>query len=145
MKKWATIYKASKYRDTTTGTQFEKKIEQFLVENGHKIERQVNIGKKRNDGKHIIDIRLNSVELISLKTQNVQGTAEEKVPFEIMKLQHAVDDFGYKSATLVLAGRDGTRRGHGKGTLQAKNTQIKSRSFIQTLELLTKNSSHKNI
>jgi len=64
------------------------------------------VGKKRNGGKHYCDIVINSDELISLKYQRVQGTAEEKIPFEFMKLQHAIDDHGYKSATIVIAGPD---------------------------------------
>ena len=62
--------------------------------------------QKRNGGKHKLDILLNGDELISLKYQRVQGTAEEKIPFEFMKLQHAIDDYGYKSATIVVAGPD---------------------------------------
>ena len=62
--------------------------------------------KKRNGGKHKLDILLNGNELISLKYQRVLGTAEEKIPFEFMKLQHAIDDYGYKSATIVVAGPD---------------------------------------
>ena len=94
-------------RDTTTGKSYEDVIEELLIEHtDHKVESQVNIGSKRNGGKHYIDILLNGIILLSLKFQRVQGTAEEKVPFEIMKLQHAVDDHGYKSAVLVLAGPD---------------------------------------
>jgi hypothetical protein len=94
-------------RDTTTGKSYEDVIEELLIEHtDHKVESQVNIGSKRNGGKHYIDILLNGIILLSLKFQRVQGTAEEKIPFEIMKLQHAVDDHGYKFAVLVLAGPD---------------------------------------
>lgn len=94
-------------RDTTTGKSYEDVIEELLLEHtNHKVKAQVNVGKKRNGGKHYVDILLNDDVLLSLKFQRVQGTAEEKVPFEIMKLQHAVDDHGYKCAVLVLAGPD---------------------------------------
>ena len=94
-------------RDTTTGTTYEKEIENLLEQFSlHGVQSQVNIGKKRNGGKHYVDILLNERELISLKYQKVQGTAEEKIPFEFMKLQDAVDDHGYQSATIVLAGPD---------------------------------------
>lgn len=94
-------------RNTTTGTSYEKEIENLLEEFSiHNFKRQVNIGKKRNGGKHYIDILLNGKELISLKYQKVQGTAEEKIPFEFMKLQDAIDDHKYQSATIVLAGPD---------------------------------------
>lgn len=94
-------------RDTTTGTSYEKEIENLLEEfSVHDFKRQMNIGEKRNGGKHYIDILLNGKELISLKYQKVQGTAEEKIPFEFMKLQDAIDDHKYQSATIVLAGPD---------------------------------------
>ena len=94
-------------KNTTTGKDFETRIEELLEDfSDHSFERQVNIGVKRNGGKHILDVLLNGEELISLKYQQVYGTAEEKIPFEFMKLQHAVDDYGYKSATIVIAGPD---------------------------------------
>ena len=94
-------------RDTTTGTTYENEIAD-LLENftDYQFKTQVNVGLKRNGGKHYIDILLESKTLLSLKFQRVQGTAEEKVPFEIMKLQQAVEDYGYECAILVLAGLD---------------------------------------
>ena len=94
-------------RDTTTGTNYETEVENLLEDySEHTVESQVMVGTKRNGGKHYCDIVLNGDELISLKYQRVQGTAEEKIPFEFMKLQHAIDDHGYKSATIVVAGPD---------------------------------------
>ena len=94
-------------RDTTTGTNYETEVENLLEDySEHTVESQVMVGSKRNGGKHYCDIVLNGDELISLKYQRVQGTAEEKIPFEFMKLQHAIDDHGYKSATIVVAGPD---------------------------------------
>lgn len=94
-------------RNTTTGTTYEKEIENLLEQfTDCQFETQVNIGTKRNGGKHYIDILLQCKTLLSLKYQRVQGTAEEKVPFEVMKLQHAVDDHEYECAIIVLAGPD---------------------------------------
>ena len=94
-------------RDTTTGTSYEKEVNYLLEQfSNHKVQTQVNVGSKRNGGRHYVDVLLNNTELLSLKYQRVQGTAEEKIPFEVMKLQHAVVDHGYKSATIVLAGPD---------------------------------------
>ena len=92
-------------RDTSTGVKYEKQIE-FLLEqdNRYSVKTQSNVGKKRNGGKHRCDIVLNGEELITLKYQRVTGTADEKIPFECMKLQHAINDYGYKSATVVLGG-----------------------------------------
>lgn len=94
-------------RDTTTGKSYEDVVEELLIEHtDFKVQSQVNIGEKRNGGRHYVDILLNEKQLISLKYQRVPGTAEEKVPFEVMKLQHAVDDHGFHSAVIVLAGPD---------------------------------------
>ena len=94
-------------RDTTTGKSYEDVVEELLLEHtNHKVKTQVNVGAKRNGGRHYVDILLNDTELLSLKYQKVQGTAEEKILFEIMKLQHAVTDHGYKSAVIVIAGPD---------------------------------------
>ena len=98
-------------RDTTTGSTYETEVENLLEQfSDHEVESQVMVGAKRNGGKHYCDIVINGDELISLKYQRVQGTAEEKIPFEFMKLQHAIDDYGYKSATIVVAGLDKARK-----------------------------------
>ena len=112
-------------RDTTTGTTYEKEIasllEQFSDINFHS---QVIVGQKRNDGEHVVDLlfdgEVKNIKgrkrpislhkggiLVSLKYQGVDGTAEEKIPFEFMKLHHACLDYGYESAIIVLAGKIG--------------------------------------
>jgi len=112
-------------RDTTTGTTYEEQIanllEQFTDINFHS---QVDIGKKRNGGEHIVDLLFDGEvqyikrrkrpvslhkggTLISLKYQKINGTAEEKMNFEFMKLHHACVDYGYESAIIVLAGNTG--------------------------------------
>ena len=93
-------------RDTTTGTTYEKRIYSLFEQFNYTFKRQVNVGKKRNGKKHIVDLLYNRT-LISLKNQTVAGTAEEKVPFELMKLQHAIYDYGYKDAIIVLHGDTG--------------------------------------
>jgi hypothetical protein len=54
------------------------------------------VGDKPGGGKHRADLvarRSTGKELIvSCKTQNTGGTAEEKLPFELMKLAHTVSD-----------------------------------------------------
>lgn len=44
--------------------------------------------------------------LISFKWQQSDGTAEQKIPFELMCLADAVRDGGYDKAYLVLGGTD---------------------------------------
>lgn len=94
-------------RDTTTGTTYEKIVYNLIENFGHKFRKQVMIGKKRNDKRHIVDLIIEEKTLVSLKNQKVAGTAEEKVPFEFMKLQHAIDDYGYSNAIIVLNGDSG--------------------------------------
>lgn len=112
-------------RDTTTGTTYEQEIANLLSQFTEiKFYSQVNIGKKRNGGEHIVDLlfggeiqyikhRKRPVSLhkggtlVSLKYQGVNGSAEEKMNFEFMKLHHACVDYGYKSAIIVLAGNTG--------------------------------------
>lgn len=90
-------------RDTTTGLRFEKALTFHLEQTKlHDVKTQVIIGNKRNGSKHRVDIILDDKELISLKYQGVAGTAEEKVNHEFMKLQHAIEDYGYESATIVI-------------------------------------------
>lgn len=109
-------------RNTTTGTKYENFISAFLTENKIKdFHEQVVVGKKRNGGEHVVDLLLDGeVEyfqkkkrpvslhrggtLVSLKNQDVSGTAEEKIPFECMKLQDAIDDYGYDCGIIVLNG-----------------------------------------
>lgn len=93
-------------RDTSTGTNYEKRIDILLEENKIKYQSQVFIGIKRNGKKHKVDLIIDNT-LVSLKHQEVGGTAEEKVPFEFMKLQHAVEDYEYDNAIIVLSGDTG--------------------------------------
>jgi len=94
-------------RDTTTGTKYEKRMEILLEKKEVSFVSQKVIGKKRNGGNHRVDLIIDNEVLVSLKHQEVSGTAEEKVPFEFMKLQHAVEDHGYKHAIIVLSGNNG--------------------------------------
>ena len=68
---------------------------------------QVNIGKRLGIGRHFIDVVAEKDErriLISMKWQQVSGTAEQKVPFEIICLLEALDAGPYAKAYLVLGG-----------------------------------------
>lgn len=94
-------------RDTSTGTKYEHRMQILLEERNVSFQAQKVIGKKRNGGNHRVDLILDDEILVSLKHQEVAGTAEEKVPFEFMKLQHAVDDYNYKQAFIVLSGDKG--------------------------------------
>ena len=114
-------------RDTSTGKVNEAEIENFLRENvNESVYEQAEVGTQFATGKkHIVDVLLGGSAykktkkakrwtsehkggtLISLKYQKVEGTAEEKIPFEFIKLQDAINKYGYDSALIVLCGDDG--------------------------------------
>ena len=114
-------------RDTTTGKVNETEIENFLKENlTQSVYEQAEVGTQFATGKkHIVDVLLGGKAykknksskrwtsehkggtLISLKYQKVEGTAEEKIPFEFIKLQDAINKYGYEKALIVLCGDGG--------------------------------------
>ena len=114
-------------RDTSTGRVNEADIEQFLTENfSDGVYPQTEVGTQFDTGKkHIVDILLGGKAhkktkkakrwisehiggtLLSLKYQKVEGTSEEKIPFEYLKLQDSIDNYEYDSAIIVLCGDDG--------------------------------------
>jgi hypothetical protein len=96
-----------------TGKMYEEIIENALLNNSDFLfERQVFIGiKPNNKTRHCVDILLKErEEVISLKYQGVAGTAEEKIPYEVLVLQHLINNGRCKSATIVLAGNAWTQR-----------------------------------
>ena len=114
-------------RNTTTGKKKEHELEVFLKENySDNVYPQVYVGKQFTTNKdHIVDILIGGDaykktkkakrwiskhkggKLVSLKYQKVEGTAEEKIPFECLKLQNAINSYGYESAIIVLCGNNG--------------------------------------
>jgi hypothetical protein len=97
-------------RDTSTGVVLENMVLPALKRGGYKYESQVHIGERLGGGKHIVDILAEDSTgkkyLISLKWQQVSGTAEQKVPFEAMCLAEAVlsSKGRFQKAYLVLGG-----------------------------------------
>ena len=84
-----------------TGKIFEKHIANILKEyDGCMIAEQVNIGNKFGNHKHIVDILVNSKIIVSVKLQNVGGTAEEKVGYEM----YALDKSSYEKAFIICGG-----------------------------------------
>ncbi|MCH8949102.1 MAG: hypothetical protein IIB87_01835 [Chloroflexi bacterium] len=67
----------------------------------------VDIGRRLGLGRHIADVVAEAGTdryLISLKWQQVSGTAEQKVPFEVICLSEAVQEGEFNKAYLVLGG-----------------------------------------
>jgi hypothetical protein len=68
---------------------------------------QQHIGNRFGGGRHFVDVIAEKDVfkcLVSLKWQQVSGTAEQKVPFEIICLADAVRQGPYDKAFLVLGG-----------------------------------------
>jgi hypothetical protein len=129
-------------RGTRTGATLEIAVEAALSSNGYRIRRQQNIGNTPRGSRHFIDIVAarndESRFLVSLKWQQQGGSAEEKVPFEVIKLLYALrhSDGAFDKAYIVLGG-DGWSEG-----LVAFYQSADFRSFItdaHLIEILTLN------
>ncbi len=78
--------------------------------------KQVDIGTRLGGHKHKIDVLVSDPQvriLVSTKWQQAAGTAEQKVPFEVMCLAEAIRESGggFQKAYLVLGGGGWTLRG----------------------------------
>jgi hypothetical protein len=100
---------ASRYTNKT-GNSFENFCYYLLDSALYNVESQVCIGLRPTRGKHIVDLEIvvdeefNVRFLVSLKYQDVDGSAEEKIIYEQICLQAACEDYGYEKAYIVLAG-----------------------------------------
>ena len=101
-------------RDTTTGQVLEDSILHSLKKGDYQFNRQKNIGERIGGKTYRMDYvaeNRRKVIFISLKWQQTTGTAEQKIPFEIMCLAKAIKDYKIKTdkevkAYLVLGGID---------------------------------------
>jgi hypothetical protein len=96
-------------RDTRTGGVLENMVLPALQLGGYKVETQVHVGARLGGRKHKVDAvaeKEGRAVLISLKWQQVGGTAEQKVPFEVICLMEAIalGKGRYEKAYLVLGG-----------------------------------------
>ena len=87
----------------------EQMVLPALAMGGYRVRRNVDIGSRFNISQHRIDAL--AVDdgglqyLISMKWQQVQGTAEQKIPFEVICLVQALlEDDRFRTAYLVLGG-----------------------------------------
>ncbi len=95
-------------RNTNTGGVLEAMVEPALARGGYTVTRQVDVGTTFGGGRHRVDrvasLGVTSV-LISLKWQQVSGTAEQKVPFEVLRMSRALrENTDYQRAYIVLGG-----------------------------------------
>lgn len=97
-------------RDTSTGLVLEQTIIPSLNHGGYIYDTQVNVGNRLGGRRHVVDVLAEDSKgnkiIISLKWQQVSGTAEQKVPFEAMCLAETILTSGgkYQKAYIVLGG-----------------------------------------
>lgn len=124
-------------RDTGTGSVLEQMILPALKRGGYAHERQVNIGDRIGGGRHVVDVvatKDGKRFLVSLKWQQVSGTAEQKVPFEVISLAEAVLSGEYAGAYLVLGGEGWKLRSFYTGGGLKKHLTCADKVSIITLE-----------
>jgi hypothetical protein len=100
-------------RDTRTGGVLEAMVLPALKRGGYAYQTQVKIGKRPGGGTHKIDAlaeKDGNRILVSLKWQQVGGTAEQKVPFEVICLAEEVRQAKFQKAYLALGGDGWTLR-----------------------------------
>ena len=100
-------------RNTTTGAVMEAMIRPALERGGYSCRQQTVIGTRVGGRVHKIDANAEKdgqSALVSLKWQQTGGTAEQKVPFEVICLLDAIQQASYSKAYLVLGGEGWTLR-----------------------------------
>lgn len=100
-------------RNTSTGAVLEAMILPALDRGGYRWSVQASTGTRPGGRKHQVDAvatREGRRILVSLKWQQTSGTAEQKVPFEVMCLADAVRGQAADAAYLVLGGDGWTLR-----------------------------------
>jgi hypothetical protein len=100
-------------RNTRTGGVLEAMVLPALDQGKYTWKVQVNIGQRLGCGQHFVDVIADKdgrKVLISMKWQQVSGTAEQKVPFEVICLLEAIASGPYEKAYLVLGGEGWTLR-----------------------------------
>ncbi|MDQ2938681.1 MAG: hypothetical protein M3R67_14445 [Acidobacteriota bacterium] len=100
-------------RDTRTGGVLEQMILPSLERGGYQYKVRVKIGQRLGCGSHYVDViaeKDGRKFLVSLKWQQVSGTAEQKIPFEVICLSEALETGEYVKAYVVLGGEGWTLR-----------------------------------
>jgi hypothetical protein len=86
-----------------------------LSKGGYSYKKQQKVGSRPGGGAHKIDLLVEDSKkkkiLVSLKWQQTQGTAEQKIPFEVISLLEAIKtENAFDKAYLVLGGEGWTLR-----------------------------------
>ena len=98
-------------RNTTTGKEFEILVKKSLEQEGYQVAEQVQVGTRPNGSQHKIDLvakKDGNSYLVSLKWQQTRGTAEQKIPYELICLSEALKQSrGKHRAAYLILGGDG--------------------------------------
>lgn len=108
-----------------------------LQRGGYRYERPQVVGRRPGGTRHIVDVvaeRDGCRYLVSLEWQQVAGTAEQKVPFEVICLSEALMTGHFAKAYLVLGGEGWTLRSFYTGGGLKKHLVHGERVDIVTLE-----------
>jgi hypothetical protein len=124
-------------RNTRTGGVLEQMVLPALRQGGYAFKTQVNLGKRLGLGRHFVDViaeKDGRSVLVSMKWQQVSGTAEQKVPFEVICLLEALEATTHSKAYVVLGGEGWKLRGYYVGDGLKKYLGYADRIEILTLE-----------
>ncbi len=123
-------------RNTNTGAVLEAMVLPALTRGGYSFTKQVRVGTRCGGGVHNVDAvaeKDGEKVLVSLKWQQTSGTAEQKVPFEVMCLADAVRADLASRAYLVLGGDGWTLRDY--YTSGALNEHLIHARFVHVVTL----------
>lgn len=134
-------------RNTGTGKVFEATVVPALELNGYDVKLQVLVGTTPNGKAHYVDAVVttpgaNPEEiLVSNKWQQSPGTAEQKVPYEVIRLLHTMNEQKnpdgtpkYARAYLILGGDGWTLRDYFQSGELAKYITGSNRVKIVTTD-----------
>lgn len=124
---------------TRTGSVLEDMVLPALRHGGYGCQVQAGVGKRLGLGAHKVDCiatKGGRSVLISVKWQQVSGTAEQKVPFEVICLLDALDAVPgtYAKAYVVLGGEVWRLRGYYTSGALMKYINYSDRVEILTVE-----------
>ncbi len=108
-----------------------------LTRGGYNYKIRVKIGQRMGCGAHYVDViaeKNGRKYLISLKWQQVAGTAEQKIPFEVICLVEALESGEFEKAYIVLGGEGWTLRKFYTSGALAKYIRGAEKVEIVTLE-----------
>jgi hypothetical protein len=121
--------------NTQTGGVLERMVLPALDHAGYAYKTQVDVGERLGCGRHVVDAVVSKEGrqfLVSVKWQQVSGTAEQKVPFEVICLIEALGMGEYEKAYVVLGGEGWKLR-----DFYTKGGLIKYLTTPERVEILT--------